>query len=303
MTTFLKTDVKPASCFLCHVVAPSVAWHESQYEGRQCSCGLLYTSPTPPPGTIDITHDHHPDHFYSTSSHLKARWMSRHCPGGRLLEVGCGNGAFLLAAQREGYDVTGLDVNADRCRRVREVLGIPVFETSLEDNRLDRAKFDVVYHCDMLAHFPDPIGALQDMALLLRPGGVLCLEVGILGGISPVWYRLIGGIGLGHHLWLYSRASLNRLFALANMEVVHKQRFGLAPYVLFNRTYSVFRVIRRRLGAHFGGQHKTPNAVVASEAYVRWQHFFRYRIGAITPAIGPQTMFFVLRPVDRRGQP
>jgi SAM-dependent methyltransferase len=298
MTNVSLLKAKPAACFLCHVVAPSITWQESPYEGRQCSCGLLYTSPTPPPGAIDITHEHHSEHFYSTSACLKARWMSRHCPGGRLLEVGCGNGAFLSAAQQEGYDVTGLDANADRCRYVREVFGIPVFETSLENNQLDRAQYDVVYHCDMLAHFPDPVGALHEMAALLRPGGVLCFEVGILGGISPVWYRLIGGIGLGHHLWLYSRVSLNRLFALADMEVVHSQRFGLAPYVLFNRMTSAPSAVRRRLSFRLDRQHKTS---AKSEAYARWQHFFRYRIGAFSPAIGPQTVFFVLRPLALRG--
>ena len=283
----MNTVNQPASCILCKKVAPNVKWRQSPFEGRQCSCGILYTSPTPVDGQIDHSHDHHPDHFYAQSSELKSAWLAANCPPGKLLEVGCGFGAFLAEANKAGYSVEGLDMSSERCKHVRDKLGFQAWETSLEDNNLEKGAYDVVYHCDLLAHFPDPVNALHEMASLLKPDGVLCFEVGLLGNMSTIWYRLIGSIGLGHHLWLYDSNSLAKLLSIANLEVVKQKRFGLAPSVLFGRAFSAVRFARRLIGL---------KKVKNERWYPRWQHFFRYRVGAFSPAIGPQTLFVVAKP-------
>jgi SAM-dependent methyltransferase len=160
-------DDLSSACFLCH-------------------CGMVYTNPKPVPGSIDYTEDNHPETFYSFPADFKASWMARYCPPGRLLEVGSGHGSLLAACRARGYEVSGLEPHPSRARYVEETLGIKVEQAFLEENRLPPGSFDIVSHCDMLAHFPDPVVSLHRMSALLRPGGVLFLEVGILGGISPL---------------------------------------------------------------------------------------------------------------------
>jgi SAM-dependent methyltransferase len=293
-----------AECFLCRTTSRRVVWTEMGYEARRCTCGMVYTSPMPAPGSIDRTIDHHPQEFYSYPAPFKARWVARHCPPGRLLEVGCGEGFFLAAARTRGYEVVGLEVHAGRAQQVRDTLGIEVTAGALEDDRLRPAQFDVVYHCDLLAHFADPIAALRSMTRLLRPDGVLCFEVGMLGGISPFWYTLTGGLGLGYHLWLYSPGALRELLTRADLGLEHVQRFGLAPRAVLGGLKAGLRgLLGRSPAASIRSGGSLPAAGTRRRLGRSISNFLRYRGAAWAPRIGPETWLLVARPVPRdRGQ-
>jgi SAM-dependent methyltransferase len=287
-----------AECFLCKKESNRTVWRERMYEGRLCSCGMLYTAPSPPPGAIDFTRDPHPCEFYAYSAAYKAEWIARHCPRGRLLEVGCGEGFLLEAARARGYQVFGLEPHAERARRVKEQLGIAVQESFIEDAGLLKEDFDVVYHCDMLAHFPDPIRCLRLMASSLRDGGVLCFEVGVLGAISPFWYRLIGEIGLGPHLWLYSEQALESLFAQAGLAVQHVQVFGLGPYVFVNKVAGLLEAVAFRLLSALPGVGARFSRQRLNRLHERLLFFLHYRVGAFAPRIGPLKLLVVARPEE-----
>jgi SAM-dependent methyltransferase len=295
-------DDRSSACFLCHKASNLVVWQEGGYEGRLCSCGMVYTNPKPAPGSIDYTEDNHPETFYSFPADFKASWMARYCPPGRLLEVGSGHGSFLAACRARGYEVSGLEPHPSRARYVEEALGIKVEQAFLEETRLPPGSFDIVYHCDMLAHFPDPVASLHRMAALLRPGGVLFLEVGILGGISPIWYKLIGSLDLGPHLWLYSDRALRLLFTQSKLQIERIEYFGLAPGVIIGKNGGrLIRAIVRLLSAipRIG---TLSLAETVHNLYYRWFFYFlRYRIGAIAPRIGPQTALVVVRPEEYLG--
>ena len=117
-------------------------------------------------------------------------------------------GFFLQAARDCGYAVVDWSLLPTE-HKTRE-LGIPVENAFLEENTLPRGTFDVVYHCEFLVHFEDPVNALRTMAAYLGPEGVLAFEVGLMAE-SRFWYRLTGKISLGHHLWFYSDRALTVL--------------------------------------------------------------------------------------------
>jgi SAM-dependent methyltransferase len=283
-----------SKCFICNQVSDRLVWREREYEARLCSCGLVYTHPTPPTGAIDYTASQHDDEFYSYYADFKASWMARHCPTGRLLEVGCGDGAFLAAAQARGYEVFGLEPHPERAHRVQEQLGINVEQTFLENNTLPEKSFDVIYHCDLLAHFPDPKQSLCAMSALLQPGGVLCFEVGLLGGISPGWYRLIGQLDLGDHLWFFSDRSLKLLLSQAGLHIEKIQYFGLAPTVLLNRVCELVRAAAVRISSAAPNLRILPSPENVNSFFRKLMVFLRYRLGAISPRVGPQTLFVVV---------
>ena len=287
-----------AECFLCKRRSDLTVWREREYEGRLCSCGLIYAEPSPAPGAIDFTNDPHPQGFYSYSASFKAEWMARNCPPGRLLEVGCGDGFFLEAARSRGYEVFGLEPHPDRAQRLKKELGIEVDQSFLEENRLPEKSFDVVYHCDMLAHFPDPISCLRMMSSALREGGVLYFEVGVLGGISTFWYAAIGQIGLGPHLWLYSEQALESLFAQAGLIVQRVQYFGLSPYVLLNKACRLVEAAAFRLLSAVPGLGSRIPRKKIDDLHERFLCFLHYRVGAFAPRIGPLKLLVVARPEE-----
>lgn len=285
-------------CAVCDGASTRVVWRENGYEGRACTCGTVYTTPEPAPGVIDPTIDGHRDGYYARPAGRRVRWLRRYRPSGRLLEIGCGEGHFLAAAQAAGYDVAGVEPEPGRARRAARRLDAPVECALLESCRPGNARFDIVYHCDLLAHFADPVTALGTMTGFLRPDGVLAFEVGILGGIAPWWYSTIGGLGYPEHRWLYSERSLRRLLARADLELTHVTRFGLAPAVLvLGAVRSVARAGRRlRPAIHAAGPAAPARASTASRVVDRLEPFCRYTVGRLAPGIGPATMFAIARP-------
>jgi SAM-dependent methyltransferase len=88
-------------------------------------------------------------------------------PPARVLEVGCGAGELALALAGAGYDVTAVDPAAPEG---------PVFRRSrLEDFSPD-GMFDAVVASVSLHHLDDLGAALDKIADLVRPGGLLVLE-------------------------------------------------------------------------------------------------------------------------------
>jgi len=253
---------------------------------------MLYTDQSTYVVPANPIEELHPDHFYSLPAAFKAAWTARHCPRGRLIEIGCGGGFFLAAARKHGYEVFGMEPSRVYDQRL-EAFGIPFVHAYLEDNSLSKHTFDVVYHCDMLAHFPDPIRALAAMCELLRPGGVLCFEIGLLGGVSRAWYPLVGRLGLGPHLWLYSDRAFHKLMESAGLSVLHIQYFGLAPEGFGGKFVGVLN--KRLVGPAL--QAFPPNGKDrALQVQQYCVNFLRYRVGSLLPHVGPQTVMVVAKP-------
>jgi len=300
-----KQLIRPARCAVCGGTSDVVVWQENGYEGRSCACGTVYTTPEPCPGAVDLAKDGHPESFYSLPARLKVRWVQESIPSGRLLEVGSGGGHFLAAAQAAGYEVAGIEPDPDRAQRVAERLRVNIICARLEDLNYSGERFDIVYHCNLLSHFPDPVAALRKMQALLSPSGILAFEVGILAGISPLWYGLIGSLGYPQHRWFYSEGSLRGLLRKAGLRIERITHFGLLPAVLMYRSRSLLlrRVrgliaVRRTRPENSNAQDPVPNSRRSGFLWLnaRVDNFFRYRVGRLAPRVGPGTLFVTARP-------
>ncbi len=117
---------------------------------------------------------------YVTSRSMKlVEWLITHyniSVGGRILDIGCGNGAFLhaFASSCPGWLITGLDLD-DRSRAILEK--IPGFE-ALHIGFVNgfAQHFDIISLIHTLEHIPDPINFLGEVKNKLLPGGVLLIE-------------------------------------------------------------------------------------------------------------------------------
>ena len=90
---------------------------------------------------------------------------------GRLIDVGCGGGAFAGTLAEQGWQVTGVDISEDQLRLARErgvdVVRADARELPFEDGSFDAA-VSVFTHTDM----DDFAGVLRELARVLRPGAV-----------------------------------------------------------------------------------------------------------------------------------
>jgi SAM-dependent methyltransferase len=279
------------SCILCGSRSGFVVVREANYVGRSCQCGIVYIDPSPDLDSVDSTTDEHADEYYELPATIRLDWVAQIQPHGRLLEVGCGWGHFIAGAERRGYEVAAIEPNPARARYVREVLGIEVEQAFIETASPPAVGFDIVYHIDLLSHFPDPARALRAMASQLRPGGCLCFEVGIFGGLAAGWYKWMGRPGFPQHRWLYSEAALHEILRRSGLRVEKIRRFAILPATIVSSLGLAL------LGQPLGNQsleaisRRPSRAKGLRRGYAWLQYVLRYRLGAYLPPIGPQVFF------------
>lgn len=153
------------------------------------------------------------------------------------MEVGAGNGHLLNEFSNLGFRVCGLEPNGMRAQVIRSRDYLEALEGTIEDYEF-RRKYDTVFHIDLLAHFPDPYLAIEKMKSVLNKDGYLCLEVGVVAGISIFWHKFFP-LGLPQHKWLYSEKALTKLFETAQLNVVYKTTHSLAAYVILKRFFNI----------------------------------------------------------------
>ncbi|HEX4885883.1 MAG TPA: class I SAM-dependent methyltransferase [Casimicrobiaceae bacterium] len=102
----------------------------------------------------------------------------------RFLDIGCALGHAVAEAARRGYEAVGIEPEASAADYARRVMGVRVESTFFRRGVLGDDPFDVVVLDNVLEHVPDPGALVHDIAVSLRPGGVLFL------GVPPVeWIR------------------------------------------------------------------------------------------------------------------
>lgn len=143
------------------------------------------------------------------------RHLPKPRPDQRLLDVGCGNGGFLLRARSAGWDVVGVDFDPKAVETAREK-GLNVFLGGIEVFvDAEESQFDVITLSHVIEHVHDPNYMLRECFRLIKPGGYLWIETPILNAEG---HRLYGenwrGLEPPRHIVIFTEYSLR--YALCN---------------------------------------------------------------------------------------
>lgn len=145
---------------------------------------------------------------------------------GRLLDLGCGPGFLLKAAQDVGWAVAGADVSSFATGHARERFGIAHVTTGpLETVEFPDGSFDVVTLQHVIEHFRDPIRMVRRIKRWLVPGGLLWLETpdidsGRARREGDRWVH----IKVPEHLFYFNERTLTRLLAAQGFTVLATHR-------------------------------------------------------------------------------
>lgn len=120
----------------------------------------------------DVPEGAEPENFAMRRDYL----LANVAPGERVLDLGCGEGAFTAALAQAGAGAVGVEVAAEPLRRARA--RHPEFEFHLLEGRLPfgRGEFDVVWAGELIEHLRDPAGVLEDVRRVLGADGRLLLS-------------------------------------------------------------------------------------------------------------------------------
>lgn len=113
---------------------------------------------------------------------------------GRILDIGAARGVFLSHARDHGWEVVGVEASPDAIAHAKSQLQIEIELGTLESLDLPSASFDCIHISHVLEHLWDPVAAIEKMHRLLKPSGIVVLEVPFEFGtlFEFVQHRLLG---------------------------------------------------------------------------------------------------------------
>jgi len=173
-------------CPICGSTQATPTHQENEHEYVRCGgCDLVRRDPLPTPAEQATLHQDYlpPTRALQRRFDLMSRevWArARHAliqahGTGRILDIGCGHGAFLATMRSAGWEVMGLDVCPAGLAAARE-RGIPVRDATVEEIAGSVSAFDAVSAFYVIEHLADPLGFLRACRAVLRPGGSLYLR-------------------------------------------------------------------------------------------------------------------------------
>jgi len=174
-----------------------------------------------------------PEHFELRRDFL----LAAVAPGARVLDLGCGEGAFAAALTRAGAEVLAADVAEEPLRRARAAH--PGLATVLIDGEgaweLADASFDLVWAGEVIEHVADTAGWLSELRRVLRSRGRLLLSTPSLGPGALAAAALSRRAFArrfdprSDHLRFYSRATLSALIGDFGFEQLSVRGAGGLP--------------------------------------------------------------------------
>ena len=219
--------VPVASCPLCGGQTFAPAGLSAGHPVVRCTgCELHLLNPQP--SDAELVEIYHPNYSFfgdeqaagatvsrckqATAAHYLGQLAKAGISAGRLLEVGCGDGDFLVQAAMKQFSVEGIDYSPHSVRKTQAKLppGTPVHcgEISVLADRA--AAYDLCVACDVIEHVRQPAVFLNTVGRLLRPGGWVFL---VTPDFDSLTARLMGSRWLefkAEHMFYYTPATLRR---------------------------------------------------------------------------------------------
>lgn len=257
-------DYPLLTCPVCASRDAKLEYEVRGYLHHRClDCGVVYVFPVPSPNELaEIYQDRN---YYSKARpkqgeavpHVARRLQyieSMVEQPGSLLDIGCADGYFMLAARKRGWRTVGVEQSNHTARFGREKYNLEIINSSLERADLPSAAFDVITLWGVIEHVPQPKAFLQTAAQLLKPNGLLCLVTNNTDGwMGRLMRDKFPFLIPPEHLCLFPVRTLCRIFDELDMQIVRIETYdvvtpdkavrGLAKLLGLGWDYGQFAVV------------------------------------------------------------
>jgi len=265
-----RGDASLACCAACGMVQKPVT---QQWQDDMLSLYADYAVYQQADGVEQVSFDQVAGTAVTRSTRI-AQWLASHArlaEQGRLLDVGCGNGAFLRAfgESNPSWQMTGVELDARNRKAVEAIAGVTALHVGAIDDL--SARFDLVAMIHTLEHIPDPAAFLRRLGQRLQPGGLLLIQVPDL--LSSPFDLLIAD-----HCSHFTTSSLRHVIELAGYEVLHLESGHVAKELsaLVRRTPRV--LVPAAAGA--------AQAQAAAVAHISWLHAVLAQASSVPAPLG-----------------
>lgn len=185
----------------------------TEYRMARCrACDLVFQNPRPTEDTVGLLYtEDYPQYQAPARKRGGALRALKHqllgpaektladripvVPGGRLLDCGCGAGAFAAEMRDRGWDAFGMDFSPHAVATARAHYGLHAIEGTLPHPDVPPGSLDAITLRMVLEHVHDPAKLLGAAFDALKPGGYLFVAVPNLsawgfGAFGPAWFPL-----------------------------------------------------------------------------------------------------------------
>ena len=227
----------------------------------QCTqCGLIYQNPRPSLAEMGA---HYPADYgpylssaerpnpilqraYDYGLWKRRRYVTRHKPGGTLLDIGCATGEVLRGFRNMGtWEVYGVEINPDVAEIARSQHGLNVFAGALEEAAYPDKHFDAITMWDVFEHLHVPNAALQEINRVLKDDGLLVIRVpNAASWEARLFGRYWAGLDAPRHLTIFTPDTLSRMLAQNGFRV-QAHSSGIGSYMVFVLSVQFWLTARR----------------------------------------------------------
>lgn len=199
------------------------------------ACGVVFRNPQPVGSVVEEFYRDNYDGTYGAVESGEDRLpvyrsvlnhLSRYrVPPGRLLDIGCGDGAFLDLCQDAGWTCFGVEVSRGAAERAAQ-RGITMLAPQWVSRPAELSggeSYDVVTLINVMETLLDPTAVLRRVRRVMAPGGLLLVRVS--NGVFHLSMRKpVGWIGARYqqafHLFVYKPQAMRRFLHAAGFQVV-----------------------------------------------------------------------------------
>lgn len=223
---------------LCHICAKDLKTRFSEVADAQTGdefsilacddCGLAQTSPMPE--NLDFYYaDYHGGRHGGSADFCagrRVRWLEQSAAENKssprkVLDIGCGEGTFLEAAKKHGWQTVGVEMNRDGLKNS----DLEIHETvAAVKNAHGENSFAAVTLWHVLEHLERPRESLKEIYELLAPDGKLLIAVPDAAGLQAKifgkdWLHL----DVPRHLYHFNYQSLEMLLRQRGFQIERRR--------------------------------------------------------------------------------
>lgn len=135
---------------------------------------------------------------------------------GTLLDIGAGTADFLVAAQKDNWDITGVEPNP-LARTNATVKGISLYENL---SAVPNPSYDIITLWHVLEHLPNLNNQLTHITSLLKKGGFLIVAAPNYKSYDAHYYKgYWAAFDVPRHLWHFCKESIVKLLIPHGLEL------------------------------------------------------------------------------------
>lgn len=139
---------------------------------------------------------------------------------GKILDIGCGDGSFLMAIKEKGWDALGIDTSAAG-RGYMADKKLPILKGNFLDADISPESMDAVTYWYSFEHLANPVEYLEKTYRTLKKGGILVISVQNIESLQALfsgdkWFHL----DIPRHILHFSPSTLRKALLNSGFEIL-----------------------------------------------------------------------------------